>query len=52
MGINTALELRNLCKIQTVNSLKEKDIAMKMSFYATKRWIWEKNTKELLFLNH
>ena len=40
-------------KLEDPNSkLREIDIAMKMSFYATKLWIWEKNTKQLLFLNH
>ena len=36
---NTALELKTLWKIPTVNSMKETHIAMKMSFYATKLWI-------------
>ena len=46
------IRIKNLMEDPNSKFPEETDIAMKMSFYATKLWIWEKNTKQLLFLNH
>ena len=41
------IRIKNLMKDPNSKSLTETDIALKMSFYATKLWIRKKNTKQL-----